>query len=116
LFSIYCGTDDALMPKAIELIHGELRKLREIKLTTIGLHTAQRQLKGQLAISLESHQNEMLAMAKNMLVYGKVDPVEEIYRKIDSITAESMADMANEIFEPARLSTLIFNNQKSGNL
>jgi predicted Zn-dependent peptidase len=112
LFSIYCGTDDALMPKAIELIHSELKKLRDTKLTPTGLHTAQRQLKGQLAISLESHQNEMLSMAKNMLVYGKVDAVEDIYRKIDAITANNLADLANEVFNTYSLSTLIFNNQK----
>jgi len=112
LFSIYCGTDENLMPRAIELIHKELYKFRNVSLTTIGLHTAQRQLKGQLAISLESHQNEMLAMGKNMLVYGKINPVEEIYRKIDSISSVNLLEMANEVFDPSRLSTLIFNNQK----
>lgn len=112
LFSIYCGTDDALMPKAIDLIYSELRKLREVRLSPTLLHTAQKQLKGQLAISLESHQNEMLAMGKNMLVYGKVDPVEEIYHKIDAITSSEISDLANEFFEPSKLSTLIFNNQK----
>lgn len=113
LFSIYCGTDEDLMPRAIELIHKELDKFRNVSLTTIGLHTAQRQLKGQLAISLESHQNEMLAMGKNLLVYGKIDPVEEIYRQIDAISAKNLVDMANEVFDPNYLSTLLFNNQKS---
>jgi len=112
LLSIYCGTDDILMPRAIDLIHKELHKLRDISLTTIGLHTAQRQLKGQIAISLESHQNEMLAMGKNVLVYGKVDPVEEIYRRIDTVSSSNLQEMANEVFEPSSLSTLIFNNQK----
>jgi predicted Zn-dependent peptidase len=104
------------MPKAIELIHRELKKLREIKLSPVLLHTAQKQLKGQLALSLESHQNEMLAMGKNMLVYGKVDPVEEIYRRINSITAEDISVIANEIFYPGNLSTLIFNNQKNSSI
>jgi predicted Zn-dependent peptidase len=112
LLSIYCGTDEFLMPRAIELIHKELFKFRSVKLTQIGLHTAQRQLKGQLAISLESHQNEMLAMGKSLLVYGKVDPVEEIYRRIDNISAANLQDLANEVFDPSCLSTLIFNNQK----
>ena len=76
------------------------------------MYIAQRQLKGQFAISLESYQNEMLAMGKNMLVYGKIDTVEEIYRKIDGITAANLIDMANEVFDPSSLSTLIFNNQK----
>lgn len=111
LFSMYCGTDDTLMPKAIDLIHNELRKLREVKLSSAQLHTAQKQLKGQLVISLESHQNEMLTMGKNMLVYGKVDPVEEVCRRIDKISSESLAEIANEIFKPSELSTLIFNNR-----
>ncbi|MEI6061566.1 MAG: pitrilysin family protein [Bacteroidota bacterium] len=112
LFSIYCGTDDVLMPRAIELIHMELRKLSDSRLTKVGLHTAQRQLKGQLAISLESYQNEMLGMGKSMLVYGKVEPVDEIYRKIDGVTAEGLMSMANEVFDPSSLSTLIFTNPK----
>jgi predicted Zn-dependent peptidase len=113
LFSIYCGTDDVLMPKAIELIHKELDKFRSVSLTQSGLHVAQRQLKGQLAISLESHQNEMLAMGKNMLVYGKVDPIGETYRKIDNISSSDLLGIANEVFDNSRLSTLIFNNRET---
>lgn len=113
LFSIYCGTDDALMPRAIELIHIELRKLRETRLSPAGIHTCRTQLKGQLAISLESHQNEMLAMGKNVLTYGKVDPVGEINRKIDLITADDILALSNEIFNPSSLSTLIFNKRKT---
>jgi len=111
LFNVYCGTDDALMPKAIDLIHKELRKLREIKLTHIGIHTYRKQLKGQLAISLESHQNEMLAMGKNVITYNKVVSVKEINRRIDLISAEDIQDLANEVFDFSQLSTLIFNNK-----
>jgi len=112
LFSIYCGTDEILMPRAIELINKELLKFRTHKLSPAALHLAQKQIKGQLAISLESHQNEMLSMGKNMLVYGKVDTMEEIYRRIDDISATELIDIANDVFDPAGLSTLIFNNQK----
>jgi predicted Zn-dependent peptidase len=113
LFSIYCGADEALMPRAIELIHKELDRFRNVSLSSSALHTAQKQLKGQLAISIESHQSEMLAMGKNILVYGKVDPVEEIYRRIDAVTASGLLEIANEAFDPSQLSTLIFNNQKT---
>lgn len=52
-------------------------------------------------------------MGKNILVYGKVDPVEEIYRRIDAVTASGLLEIANEAFDPSQLSTLIFNNQKT---
>ena len=113
LFSIYCGADEALMPRAIELILKEINRFRNVSLSASALHTAQKQLKGQLAISIESHQNEMLAMGKNILVYGKVDPVEEIYRRIDAVSASALLEIANEAFDPSQLSMLIFNNQKT---
>lgn len=112
LFSIYCGTDENLMPKAIELIHKELLKFRTVKLSSSGIHQARKQLKGQLAISLESHQNEMLAMGKNIIVYGKADTMEEITRKIDAISEVDMLSLANEVFDLSLLSTLIFTNSK----
>ena len=113
LFSIYCGADEAQMPRAIELIHKELSRFRNVRLSASALHTAQKQLKGQLAISIESHQNEMLAMGKNILVYGKVDPVEEIYRRIDAVSASDLLEIANHTLDPSQLSMLIFNNQKT---
>jgi predicted Zn-dependent peptidase len=116
LFNIYCGTDDDLMPKAIELIHKEMRKLSENRLSSAAIHTFRRQLKGQLAISTESHQNEMLSMGKNLITYGKVDSVDEIYRRIDLITAQDIQEMANEVFDFSQLSTLVFCKNKNNHL
>lgn len=111
LFTIYCGTDDTLLPRAVELIHRELRSLRESGLSRIKLHTAQRQLRGQLAISMQSQQHEMLAMGKNVLVYNKVDTLAEIYCKIDAITASDILEVASQVFNPAGLSMLTFTSK-----
>jgi len=115
LFSIYFGTDESQLEKAINITHKELDKLKLAKLSTIKLHTAIRQLKGQLAISLESHQNEMLAMGKNMIVYNVVDSVAEIHRRIDSITTQQIQELANLVFDKNQLSSLVFTNQKELN-
>jgi len=48
-------------------------------------------------------------MAKSMLVFNKVDSLEEIGRKIEAITADEIRNVANEIFEEAKLSYLIYN-------
>jgi predicted Zn-dependent peptidase len=52
----------------------------------------------------------MLSMGKSMLVYGKVDPVEETYRKIESVSAANLMDLANEVFNPSQLSSLRFSS------
>jgi len=75
----------------------------------VSLGKAKKQLLGQIAISSENNENLMLSMAKSMLVFNKVDSLEEIGRKIDAITADEILEVANEIFEEQVLSYLIYN-------
>jgi predicted Zn-dependent peptidase len=112
IFSIYCGTDDTLMDRALELIHKELSRFRDTRLSTQALHTARQQLKGQLLVSLESRQGEMLAMGKNMMVYNRVEPVENICHLIDQVTAEDMLRMAGGVFAANQLSMLLYTHKK----
>ena len=50
----------------------------------------------------------MLSIGKSMLVYNKVDSLSEVCRKIDQISAADLQEIANEIFDPAQLSMLIY--------
>ena len=63
---------------------------------------------GQIAISSENKENYMLVMGKSMLVFNKLDSLEEVSRKIDAITENMILDIANEILHPENLSTLIY--------
>ena len=107
-FSIYMGTDHKQLDKSIELIHKELDKLRSSKLGVQQLNQAKQQIKGQIALGNESGLNIMLALGKSLLSYDKVDPMDEVYKQIDSITSSDLLDVANEIFDPKMLSTLIY--------
>ena len=86
----------------------EFSKLREKKLGTLQLSKAKRQLMGQIAISAENHETLMLSMAKSYLVYNKFDDLKEIGNKIDRITAEEILEIANEVLDNAKLSSLTF--------
>ncbi|MBP1669639.1 MAG: peptidase [Bacteroidetes bacterium] len=107
--TIYFGTDKMSVDKCIHFIHKELSAIREKKMSDATLRKAKKQLLGQIAISSENNENLMLSMAKSMLVFNKVDSLEEIGRKIEAITADEIRNVANEIFEEAKLSYLIYN-------
>lgn len=107
-FSIYMGTDHSQLDKSVELIHKELKKLRDKKLGTVQINQAKQQIKGQIALGHESGLNIMLALGKSLLSYEKVDYIEEIYRQIDLISPEDLIDVANEILDPSQLSSLIY--------
>jgi predicted Zn-dependent peptidase len=111
LFSIYLGTEEKMLDKAIQLVNKELSKLKESRLSKLQLTKAKEQLKGQLAISVESHQNEMITNAKSYLVYNRIDTIEEMSRKIDRINADLLYEVANEVLDEAKMSMLIYRNQ-----
>jgi predicted Zn-dependent peptidase len=107
-FSIYFGTDSHNLDKSISVALRELNKLRTVKLGTIQLSKAKNQIKGYLARGYENHESLMLSLGKSLLVFNKIDSIEDICRKIDSISSAELMDTANNVFDDSKLSTLIY--------
>jgi predicted Zn-dependent peptidase len=108
IFSIYFGTDSHNLKKSIAIAMDELNKLRTTKLGTTQLSKAKNQIKGYLVRGYENHESLMLSLGKSLLVFNKIESIEEICKKIDSVTASELLETANDIFEPKKLSTLIY--------
>lgn len=108
IFSIYFGTEPGYVDKTKALIVKELKRLRDNKLGTLSLKRAKQQLAGQVAISFESNLNEMLAIGKSLLLFDRVDSLEEINIKIDAVTPSMLLETANDILDADRLSSLTF--------
>jgi predicted Zn-dependent peptidase len=108
IVSIYFGTDAVHYEKALKIVHQELAKIRNQKLTKIQLHTIQKQLTGQLAIAQESNLGQMLSIGKSFLLQNKFDPIETIISRINSTTAEELQEISNDVFQPEKLSMLTF--------
>ena len=82
--------------------------MKNKKLGILQFRTAQQQLLGQMAISSENNENQMLSIGKSLILYNRVDTLDNIYKKIEKITANDLLDVANEIFEQRTMSTLIY--------
>ena len=108
VFNIYFGTDKSNLEKSLEIIHSELGKLRNNTLTATELHRIKHQLIGQTTISFENKESLLFSVGKSYMLYGKVDSLEEVYKRIEGITASQLQDIANEIFDEKQLSYLIF--------
>src|SRR5664280_122728 len=108
IFSIYFGTDAQYLDKSILIAMTELKKLRTTKLGTIQLSKAKNQIKGYLARGYENHESLMLSLGKSLLIFNKIDSIEDLCNKIDAVTSTELLETANEIFEPSEMSTLIY--------
>lgn len=108
LASIYFGTDPKNRDKALALVHKELAKLREVKLTATQLATAKKQVIGQLGVSGDNKEGLFLGLGKSFLHYNRYDTLPEVFAKVESLTTEEIREVANEVFAPERLFSLIY--------
>jgi predicted Zn-dependent peptidase len=112
LFTIYLGTDPEKVDKALKLVSKELKKLRDTTIGTLALHQAKRKFMGQIALAEEGRLSLLISLCKSVLDYGMADSLEQVFAKIERIEAAQLLEIANEIFEPANLSGLIFEPQE----
>ncbi|MEB0263292.1 MULTISPECIES: pitrilysin family protein [unclassified Mucilaginibacter] len=108
IFSIYFGTDAEKAGKALKLTHKELKKLRENKLGAVQLRQAKEKFIGQIALAEESRMSLIISMAKSLMDFGRIDSLEDIFAKINAVTAEDLLEISNEIFDNDRMITLLF--------
>lgn len=107
--SVYFGCDKKNVHKCMDLVYKELDKIKKSKLTSMQLHIAKRQLTGQIGVMRDNHENLALSLGKNFMHHNHFNTLEETFERIDSITAEQILAVANEIFDEKNLFTLIYN-------
>lgn len=107
-FCIYFGTDPADVDTCLKLTYKELQRMRDVKMTSSQLVAAKKQLIGQIGVASDNNENNALGMAKTFLHYNKYESSESVYQRIEAITAESLLEIANEMFAEEYLSTLIY--------
>ena len=107
-WNIYLACEPQHKDQCLELCHKELKQLRDTTLTTSQLQRALRQLEGQMAISAENQENNALAMAKQMLYHHHAPAWQETFAKVKEITPTQLQDVANEVFAPEKIYTLLY--------
>ena len=108
IVSISLGCDKNNLEKCIKAIDKELKRLQEELMSERRLKAAKKQLLGQLAISSDNGETQCLSMGKGLLAYGKISSGKENRELVEAITAEDIREMARTIFNPEKLSRLIY--------
>jgi len=90
------------------LTHQELKRITEEQLSEEEREQAKRQLKGQLTVASDGHENYFLSLGKAYLHFDKVEPLDVTMQRIDALQAYDLAEIAREIFPSERMYTLIY--------
>lgn len=107
-WSVYFGCDHHDIKRCCRLVRKELDRVMQKPLSANQLTAVKRQLKGQIAIACDNREQFALDFGRSFLHHGTERHLDDLYRRIDAITAEDIRSVANELFATERLTTLIF--------
>ena len=106
--TIYFGCAPKNKDKAIELVRQLLAEMRQQPLSASRLSQAKKQAIGQIGVASDNRENLFLGFGKSLLHYDRYDSMEQVVARIQQITADDILRVANEVYAPERLSTLIY--------
>lgn len=107
-WSVYFATDQKYLEKTLKLVYKEIKEIREKMLSPTQLKNAKEQLKGHLALSMDSNSGVMLGLGKSLLLFNQIDSIQEIYEGIDKLTVKELQEIAQIHFENSLISELVF--------
>src|SRR5438067_4399422 len=101
---VYVGTRPDNVGEAMDVIAAELRRIVDDPVAADELDRAKENVKGRLALSLESTLTRMNRLGGSVLTGVPLLPLDEMVAAIDAVTAEHVAELAQELFALDRLS------------
>lgn len=102
---LYVGTRSDNLAPAIEVVARELERLRRDPASADELARAKENLKGRVVLSMESTGARMNKLGSALLNGTPLLSVDEVVEKIDAVSLDVVAELADELFAPERLST-----------
>jgi predicted Zn-dependent peptidase len=101
---LYVGTRPDNLAAAMEVVGGELARLREEPATEEELHRARENVKARVVLAMESSAARMNRLGGSILYELPLLELDEIMAKIDAVELSDLRELVVELWAPARLS------------
>ncbi len=108
VWSVYFGCDPHDVRRCLRLVRSELDRVMLRPLSDTQLAAAKRQIKGQIAIACDNREQYALDFGKTFLHHGKEKDIDELFARIDAVSAADIQQVAQELFNPDHMQTLIY--------
>lgn len=98
MLGVYAAVAPQNLEKTLDLIFHELQNFRDKSMSDAELEMNREQLKGNMLMALENTFVRMSRMAKSMMYFGRVIPVEEVIKSVDAVSTEDVQRLAHDTF------------------
>ncbi|MFH1374093.1 MAG: pitrilysin family protein [bacterium] len=112
----YMATDRNQIRQALDIVLGEFEKVKKRRLPQSRLDKIKSQLKGQLAIGLESTTGRMNRLARLELMGLPFRSHQQILREVNAVTSGQILNLANRLFDRSRLAIAVLGPVADGDL
>jgi len=105
MVAMYVGTRGENVREACSIIGRELSTLRDHGVSAEELERAKEHVKGRLVLGLEATGARMSRLARSILFGIPLLSLDEMLARIGQVSAEDVAGLATELYDPERFST-----------
>lgn len=113
MFGAYAAVDPGRAAETARLLVDHMRHLKEHRVKESELRGAKEYIKGNLLLSSESSENQMVRLAQNEMHFQRQVPLQEVVEKIDAVTADDIQEIADRIFSNSKTSLTILGQTKN---
>ncbi|HEX9722005.1 MAG TPA: pitrilysin family protein [Candidatus Paceibacterota bacterium] len=107
------GIKNGFVGKAIQVIAAEYKKLKTVQVSQTELKKAKENEKGKMALRLESSDAKANFYAMQELLRGEMLTPEQIYDKIQAVTAADIQRVAKDVFREQQLNLVVLGPHKN---
>jgi predicted Zn-dependent peptidase len=104
LVGVYVGTRDENLDECFEIVAREIADIAAGNVQERELTRAKENLKGRIALSMESTSNRMSRLGKSLITDTELLSLDRIIAEIDAVDAPELAELAGMLLAPAALS------------
>jgi predicted Zn-dependent peptidase len=110
---VSAGLDLDNLKKALRIILREIRRLTEQPVPAAELRRAADYLSGQIDLSLENSENQMMWVGEQWLGYGQIIPPAQVKKRLSEVRAVEVRAVARDFFRPDRFTLALVSPLKS---
>ena len=104
LVGIYVGTREENLGPCVEIASEQLLDIAQGNVRPEEIARAKENLKGRIMLSMESTSNRMTRLGKSIITDTELLSFERIMAEIEAVEAEEVAELAEHLFAPEKLS------------
>ncbi len=112
MFGAYAAVDPLRAVETAQLLVSHMHHLKEDRVQESELKGAKEYIKGNLLLSSESSENQMVRLAQNEMHFQRQVPLQEVVEKIDAVTTEDIQDIADRLFSNSKTSLTVLGPTK----